>query len=455
MAYGDGILLPYQLEYLNDPARFKAGMFCRQGGKTFTTTLEAVLDCYEAETLGEARKWTILSVSRARAQDAMNDGVKLHLQALQTAFKELEIAPPPDRPLEETVYEVRFPSGSIIRTVAATPHTARGFSHNVILDEFAFHRDNRAIWQALIPVVSRPDLKFRVISTPNGKTEKFYEVMTSPEMGQDFSRHKVNIYRAVAEGLKRDIAELKRVLNDADAWAQEYELEFMDIAGSWLNYDLINACEHDDAGKPELYAGGLGYIGMDFGRRKNLTTLYFAEEVDEELWLRELVHMENMRFALQLAELARMFDTYRVVRAALDQTGMGEKPVEDAEDAHGKNRVEGVLFGGSTKLNMATALKSRMEDRRIWLPRDAELRTDLHSVTKKIGPTGIPRLAAPTLNGSHADRFWACALLCAAADSEDTPDLSQLQTTSSLKGLILPNGRGGWSIGGKDKYHGY
>ena len=37
------LLYPYQRRYLRDASRFKAGMWSRQTGKTFTTTLEAVL----------------------------------------------------------------------------------------------------------------------------------------------------------------------------------------------------------------------------------------------------------------------------------------------------------------------------------------------------------------------------------------------------------------------------
>ena len=42
------ILYPYQRRYLADDARFKAGMWSRQTGKTFTTTLEAVLDVLDS-----------------------------------------------------------------------------------------------------------------------------------------------------------------------------------------------------------------------------------------------------------------------------------------------------------------------------------------------------------------------------------------------------------------------
>ena len=38
------ILYPYQKAWLEDDSRFKIGMFARQTGKTFTTTLEIALD---------------------------------------------------------------------------------------------------------------------------------------------------------------------------------------------------------------------------------------------------------------------------------------------------------------------------------------------------------------------------------------------------------------------------
>ncbi len=45
-------LYPYQQSWFLDRARFKIGMFARQTGKTFTTTLELVDDCFETEASG-------------------------------------------------------------------------------------------------------------------------------------------------------------------------------------------------------------------------------------------------------------------------------------------------------------------------------------------------------------------------------------------------------------------
>ncbi|MDO9716970.1 terminase, partial [Glaesserella parasuis] len=66
--------------------------------------------------------------------------------------------------------------------------------------------------------------KLRVVSTPNGKGNKFYELMTDLN-NNEWSRHSVDIYQAVADGLPRNVEQLRVGLNDEDAWAQEFELK--------------------------------------------------------------------------------------------------------------------------------------------------------------------------------------------------------------------------------------
>ena len=77
--------------------------------------------------------------------------------------------------------------------------------------------------------------------------------MTEQSKKNIWSRHKVDIYQAIADGLPRNAEELRGALNDADAWSQEFELNWLDEASSWLSYDLINSVEHENAGQPELF----------------------------------------------------------------------------------------------------------------------------------------------------------------------------------------------------------
>lgn len=409
------ILLPYQRRYVDDRSRFKLGMFARQTGKTFTATLEIGEDLVAAELRKIRTRWVILSRGERQAKEAMDEGLHLHLRAMNTAFDMDESEFRLSDATTCKALEVITRHGSRVTALPANPDTARGFSANVLLDEFAFHKDSRKIWQALFPVVSKPGLRLRVVSTPNGKGNKFYDLVTGDN---GWSKHIVDIYQAVSDGLPRDIEDLEAGCGDPDTWAQEYELQWLDEASAWLPYDLINACEHDRAGIPQHYAGGPAYVGVDIGRRHDLYVIWVAEQVGDVLWTREIVERRGATFAEQAALLDDVFERYRVLRCCMDQTGMGEQPVEDAQRRHGTSRVEGVLFTAPNKLTLATIGKQAFEDRRMRIPlgNDA-LRRDLHKLQKVSGPTGSPRFVAGSDAGGHADRAWACFLAVSAAES--------------------------------------
>lgn len=396
----------YQQNWFQDRSRFKLGKFARQTGKTFTTTLEIVDDCFEHALLQKRTRWVILSRGERQAKEAMETGIKPHAKAYGMGLQDTEY----DWVGQEGSYralEVELPGGTRITSLPANPDTARGFSSNVYLDEFAFHKDSGAIWKALFPVISAGH-KLRITSTPNGKSGKFFELDTATD--STWSRHSVDIYNAVADGLPRDIEELRAGIADEDAWAQEYELRYLDEASAWLSYDLISSVEDDRAGLGrESYQGGVCYVGRDIGRRNDLHVITVLEEIGDVLWERERIEQKRATFADMDAAFDEVMSFYRVGRSSIDQTGMGEKVVEDAQRRYG-SRVEGVLFTSGSKLIMATQGKERFEDRTIRIPMgDVPYRSDLHKLRKVSGPTGTPRFVAER-DDDHADRTWALFL---------------------------------------------
>ena len=357
--------LPYQHAWIHDDSRFKIGMFTRRGGKTFGSCGEIVADLTQAEIDGRKERWTILSRSENTAKEALEDALKPLTRAFYAAYGEFAKMREPQFiedgfhvpahyrevrqgdqvfkvDVPEATYKthsVQFPGGSRAIALSASPDAARGFGGNLLLDEFAFHRDSRAIWASAFPVAARGGHKIRVISTPNGKGNKFYELMTTEENG--WSKHHVDIYEAVDQGLDVNIEELRGGMSDEDAWKQEFELKWLDEASSWLSYDLISECERDWCGQPNLYEGGPCFVGVDIAARNDLFVIWVAELVRDRLVTREIIAEKRVMFAVQDALLASVFDRYRVVRCAMDQTGMGEKPVEDAKARHGEDRVQG------------------------------------------------------------------------------------------------------------------
>ncbi|GLK85700.1 terminase large subunit domain-containing protein [Ancylobacter defluvii] len=449
--FGSGPAVPlyrYQRRWLRDQARFKAAMFSRQSGKTFTTTLEVADNCYEAVARGRRERWVILSRGERQAREAMEEGIKRHCAAYKLGFEAAEYDWKGDAGSYKAL-EVTLPHGSRITALPANPDTARGFSANVFLDEFAIHKDSKEIWGALFPVVSKRGLKLRVTSTPKGKGNKFYEIMTSDD--PVWSRHVVDIYQAVADGLDRDIEELRRGLADEDLWAQEYELKWLDEASAWLSYDLINSCEDELAGDRDLYEDGVCFVGVDIGRRNDLFVIQVLEQVGDVLWDRERIELKRATFANQDEALDEVMRHYRVGRVCMDQTGMGEKPVEDAQHRYGSSRVEGVLFTGPNKLVMATAGKERFEDRTLRIREgDQPLRSDLHKLRKVASPTGAPRFVAER-DDDHADRTWAMFL---AINAAGTPASYGYRPARIKRAGPFDSPGGGWNRPNYDGDHG-
>lgn len=427
-------LYDYQRAYLQDQARFKLAMFARQTGKTFTTTLEIVDSIYQAIAEQRRETWVILSRGERQAREAFREGVLRHAKAYQLAAADIqpiesEFAAGKDRYLQ---LEWHAPGGSRVIALPANPDTARGYSANVFLDEFAIHQDSREIWGALFPLISA-GYKLRVTSTPKGKANKFYELWENG--GNVWSRHRCDIHQAVAQGLPRNVAELRQGLNDEELWSQEFELQFVDESTSWLPWDLINGCEHVLAGKPDLYTGNDCVVGVDIGRRKDLFVIQVLERMGDVYWQREEIVLRAATFAEQDAALDRVFRAYKVAACFMDQTGLGEKPVEDAQRRHGP-AVTGVVFGVGTKARMAKAAKRAFEDRKVRIGTgDQALREDLHKIKKDVRGETVLFTADRDADG-HADRAWALFL---ALDAASGPVQTYAFTPLASRGQPAPD----------------
>ncbi len=413
-------LLIYQKEYLADHSRFVLWHAARGTRKTFTSTLYAVDDVMRVESLGKRTRWIIASAGERQSLVAMAFA-KQHAKAFSLAIsvetEELErrdefgerVLDPNGYPVTYKVHTITFPNGSEIIAVPANPDTLRGYTGNLLLDEFAFHGDSRAIWGAVFPII-RSEYKLRIVSTGNGKGNKFYELATITD--PVWSIRRTTIVDAVNAGLPFNIDEQRRALNDEDLWAQEYMLEWLDEAHAYLSYDLINGVEHAHAGDPNRYGGGICYSGEDIAVRRDLWVMWVDEIVGDVAWAREIrVLPRGSSMLEQERNRDELFGKYRIARHCMDQTGMGEKPVEDAKRRHGSLRVEGVLFTAHAKLMLATHLKQGFQDRRARIPQgDDALRADLHKIKQEQSQTGAPRFVADSDSTGHADRFWAGAL---------------------------------------------
>jgi phage FluMu gp28-like protein len=412
-------LLPYQVECFKDRSRFKAAMWSRGARKTFTITLEIIDDCFQQEAEGRRTTWVILSRGERQALEAIQEA-KRHAEAylmMAGAIVQSDFVSE-DGKRRFTQFEIRFAKGSRIIALPANPDTARGYSANIFLDEFCIHEQDEEIWRALLPVLRG---RFRVIvaSTPKGgRSRKFYQIMHD-ESGI-WSKHTIDVYEAVKQGLPLDIETERKAMGDPDGWAQEFELQWLDEASAWLPFELLASCEDSIAGDPNEYAGGQCYLGNDIARRNDLWVALVLEKIGDVLWTREVSVLRRATFAEQDAEIDRLNNYYKIARMSIDQTGIGERTAETYQEKYGRSRVDGVLFTAQSKQGLAMLGKSAFEAKTVRIPDSPEVRDDLYKLKRSVTAAGSVRFDAERDEKGHADRAWALFLALNAASQGGT-----------------------------------
>ena len=414
------LLLPYQVDWVNDPTRFKIWLKSRQIGGSLAAAFEVVADAIDTGS-----DWIILSAGERQALEFME---KVHRVGQIFCDGIEQKTGKPYRP-ETKASQIRFPNGARILALPANPSTARGYSANLVLDEFAFHENPEEIWRAVYPIITNPlrgELKLRVISTPAGMNNKFYELWNG---APDFTRHKTSVYDAVDQGLALDIDELRENLADPDGWAQEFECQFMEHAAQVFPMDLIRTVEDSGAsfGPWETRTPNPLFVGIDIGRRKDLTVAWTLERVGGVLWTREILILENTPFDEQEAILAERLQRARY--AAIDSTGLGGPISEHLAKRLGDYKLDAVNFTNDRKRELFSRAKKAFQSQKVRIPANGKLRDDLASIQRIVTPQGLVKFIAARTRDGHADRATAMALALHAAEkhpegmglSEQTP----------------------------------
>jgi phage FluMu gp28-like protein len=416
-------LYAYQKAWIADDSRFKLAVKSRQTGFTFGTTLRHV-----RKRIGKKGLTLWVSASERQSKEAV-EYAKLHAEAAERKFAYDEIEFPD---IDAKALQLTFAhNGSRLVAVPANPDTMRGFSGDVVLDEFAFHRDPKKIWKAAMAIASR-GFQIEVISTPNGQSGNYWELAKKAgvnplgEMEKTrwiegvWSIHWLDIHEAVRQGCPIDIAAMRAAADDEDTWLQEYCCVFLADAENYIPMELVIACESEGASidlNPALLSNAWVpsrelYLGMDIGRKKDRSVIWLDEKIGDVLWARAVIVMERTPFRAQFDAVNELMPKVR--RACVDATGIGAQIGEDLQAKWGA-KVEPVEFNIANKEKMAVATKKCFEERKCRIPSAAFIRRSINAVKRYTSPTGHFRFDADRTDAGHADEFWAKALCNAAA----------------------------------------
>jgi phage FluMu gp28-like protein len=351
--------------------------------------------------------------------------------------------------LSDEIRLERLGAVSRVKVLAANPRTARGFSGDLILDEFAFHEDGDAIWEAAEPILAaNPDYLCRVASTPNGRQNTFYRLAT----GGVIPTRVVRRSDAFLQGLiiahpvtRKPITpeEARALAPDKRAYDQNYECVFGSENMALLTQQLISEAEDPSCGvvcddrwseQALAYFGKPAnphsvtskrnlYIGVDVGRSEDLTVITVVEKLSSCFVLRALLRLRNMRLPEQQEHLERALLSPCFASAQIDMSGLGLGLFEYTHRRFGE-RVRGLNFSSLIALDplakdspkvkvpesLALTLLHQYEEKRIRQPVDNLLREDLRKPERIVTSEGRTSIFAPHTRNGHADHFWSLAL---------------------------------------------
>lgn len=431
-------LYDYQISLVESSKRFRAVLKSRQTGLSFVMAAEALAkthlrrehtSIYVSYNLDDAKE-------KIRHADMLYDSMPL-------AWKKKRITD------NKTELEFEDSRGHRTRMISMPCREPRGKGKaDVNLDELPFMRQARRIYTAAVPIISRGGGSLTLGSTPLGKSDIFYEILEGeadnypqyerirvawwdcPEFCTDVGRARreapsMSTAERVAEFGTESLSAIFHSL-DLESFQQEYELVFVDDAVAFIPWELILAASRDGdeldvarsvtefASAPTV---GPLYAGYDVGRRRDAAELQVVEQVGEKRFrVRLMMTMDQTEFSQQRAELAILLNTRRdISRLCIDETGMGMDMAEFMVQSF-PGRVEAISFTNAVKQDLANGLKIALQDRRLQIPADRGLMTQIHSVKKFVTVAGNIRLDTDGDEKHHADKFWALALAVHAGE---------------------------------------
>jgi len=426
----------------------------RQIGKSYTLAAWAV-----RRLLGfPGRLVTVLSNSKSNGMEFILKSAQV-CSLLRVACEKADLSVN-DR-IENMRMEIRIKlNGKFSRMIvlAANPRTARGFSGDLILDEFAFHEDSVAIWDAAEPIISsNPAYACRIASTGNGRFNMFYRMASD---SSPFSVSRIRRSEAYKMGLsifdpatRRELtpAQARAAAFDKASYDQNYECAFNDESMALLTNSLLAACEYPDAAANECHIcsqdwsrdalaflrsckGPLG-LGLDVGRSNDITVISIGEKLGGIIFTRAILRLAGMRLPNQLDRLRPILQFPTFGRLCGDATGLGLGLVEFAQELCGPYRAEAVQFASREKRSihgiqqsdsalitelMALDLLELFENNAIRIPCETPLRESLRKPERITSSSGV-RIAATRDESGHADEFWSLALMVRSLKSAPSP----------------------------------
>jgi len=417
---------------LNDRSTFRLVKKSRQIG--FSTILAG--EAVQKACVTPSYKANIVSINQKEAADKIEIAGNLY-HSIPDALKDSD---PVLKPVLWTNAndEISFHRPPYTSSIISQPASAavRGGRKDIYFDEFAHIRDAVKLYRAAMPAITRGDSRLTIISTPLGQSGLFYDIATNIQAYPQYSRHSVpwwecsamvkpELYEealalaAAMEGseervLKYGTDKLHVIYDgfggDLIGFQTEYEAMFADEATAYFTWDLIVNCTDTDLPllreyNPNYEPQGYISIGVDLAKERDQTVFTVVEHLDDGKKRVLFTRATQEDYNDQFEYLKTLIGATRANRVTIDQTGVGQKFVEDAKRLLHGTLIEGVVFTNAKKEKWATTFKGAMQTGSVSWPNITDLRRQIHGVKRTKTEQNFYKFS-----GTADDYFWSLML---------------------------------------------
>lgn len=421
---------PYQIAFLSSSRKYRWVEKARQVGFSFLFACEAIARCH----LRDAHTSVMVSYNLEDAKEKVNYARQI-AEELPLAFRKKLVT--------DSKTELGFLSNGaskrVSRIISNPSKAPRGKKGDLYLDELAHYGNDREVYKGSTALILRSRGQLTGCSSPLGRRGVFWEIARQElrKYGAYWRQQVpwwlcrffcVDVARASKEAALMPTEERVRTFGTKDIqdqldslmiedFQQEFELAYCDESYSFFPYELILPCTSDDLVLADDFPSlaepkGRLVAGFDVGRKRDLSELAIFEETGGKKECRLIRSFDRVPFADQEADLRRMLDLLPIARLSIDQNGLGMHLAENLRRDY--PQVVPETFTNESKETWANDFKILLQRKDVVLPKDRELVAQIHSVKRRLTPSGKPsfEVERDEVGRGHADRFWAVALAC-------------------------------------------
>jgi hypothetical protein len=183
-------------------------------------------------------------------------------------------------------------TGYRIKSDTQNPDAGRSRTGHLYLDEYAFYQFQREIWTGALPsIFSSDDLRVSIISTPNGTGDHYHEVWTDHQKYTGWSRHKCDVYEAIAQGFPLVVQDVKHNFSQ-DQWEQEMECKFLGGEAEYFHGELLQDSHAPWVRDPNAIL----WLGVDTASVVDTTAVQLIWLQSDGIWIGDTYTLQNIQY---------------------------------------------------------------------------------------------------------------------------------------------------------------